>query len=160
MTDSSKTIHKSKKMKEQDYTTSITVDATAHEAYHAINDVRGWWSEDFEGAVNKPGDVFTVRFGKTFITMRVEELIPGRTIVWLVTDSYKHWMKSNNTEWVGTTIRFEIAEKGTQRQIHFMHQGLIPELDCFDACSNAWGQYIQGSLLNLVMAGKGQPTVN
>jgi hypothetical protein len=31
-------------MKKQDYTASIMVNATAQEAFNAINNVRGWWS--------------------------------------------------------------------------------------------------------------------
>lgn len=35
--------------------------------------------------------------------------------------------------------------------------GLVPEQECFSACSNAWSQYIHQSLFNLVTTGKGQP---
>ncbi|HEY8915475.1 MAG TPA: hypothetical protein VIM87_03525 [Chitinophaga sp.] len=34
----------------------------------------------------------------------------------------------------------------------------MPDEECYDACSNAWTGYIQGSLKNLVSTGKGQPT--
>ncbi len=145
-------------MKEENYHTTISVNAGAKEAFEAINNICGWWSTDFEGSSNKQGDVFTVRFGDTFITMRIIELIPNAKVVWEVIDSWKHWMKTNNTEWVGTNISFDIAEKEDKVQIEFTHIGLVPVLDCFEVCSDAWSGYITGSLRNLINTGKGQPT--
>jgi hypothetical protein len=36
---------------------------------------------------------------------------------------------------------------------------LVPTYECYDACSNAWSQYIQESLSSLIATGKGQPTL-
>lgn len=142
----------------QDYRTSITVDKTAEEVFSAVNDICGWWSTDFEGSAAKEGDVFTVRFGDTFITMRVIENIPYSKIVWQVIDSWKHWMKSNHTEWIGTTIVFEMKGSDNKVNLHFTHVGLAPALDCFQVCSDAWSGYINNSLRKLIETGKGQPT--
>jgi len=35
--------------------------------------------------------------------------------------------------------------------------GLVPEYECYDICQNAWTNYIQNSLRNLIVTGKGQP---
>jgi hypothetical protein len=78
-------------------------------------------------------------------------------VVWLVTDCYKHWLRNNKTEWIGTKISFDISEKDDKTQILFTHFGLIPTLECFEGCANAWIQYIQQSLLKLITTGKGQP---
>ncbi|QNA46631.1 SRPBCC family protein [Lacibacter sediminis] len=142
----------------QDYRTSITVSKAVAETFNAVNDICGWWSTDFEGSAAKEGDVFTVRFGDTFITMRIMELIPYSKIGWQVIDSWKHWMKSNHREWIGTTIMFELIEEEGNTKIDFTHIGLVPTLDCFDVCSDAWSGYIRNSLLNLIETGKGQPT--
>jgi hypothetical protein len=145
-------------MNSHDYNRSITVDKTASETFNAVNNICGWWSTDFEGSAAKQDDVFTVRFGDTFITMKVVELIPYSKIVWKVVDSWKHWMKSNNTEWIGTSLMFKIREAGGKTKIDFTHIGLMPSLDCFDVCSDAWNGYITGSLRNFIETGKGQPT--
>jgi len=50
-------------MKEQDYTTTITVNATAQDAFKAINNVTKWWTENLEGRSQKLNDEFTVQFG-------------------------------------------------------------------------------------------------
>jgi hypothetical protein len=141
----------------KDYTATILVDETQKKVFNAINNVAGWWTENLEGNTEKLKDTFTVRFGETFITMQVVELVAGKKIVWLVTDCYKHWLKGNKTEWTGTKISFEITEKDNKTQVRFTHLGLIPKLECFDGCSDAWGQYIKQSLKGLITTGKGRP---
>lgn len=34
---------------------------------------------------------------------------------------------------------------------------MTPEVECYGACSNAWGGYVNSSLRNLIAKGKGQP---
>jgi len=143
-------------MKNQDYTASITVNATAQEAFNAINNVPGWWTKDIEGSTGKLNDVFTVRFGDVFITSKVIELIPGKKIVWHVLDCNKPWLK-NTKEWNDTKMSWEISEKDNITQIRFTHVGLVPEVECYGACSNAWGQYINGSLSKLLTERKEMP---
>jgi hypothetical protein len=144
-------------MKKQDYNASITVNATAQEAFNAINNVRGWWSKSFEGHAEKLNDIFTVRFGDVYITAEILEFIPGKKTVWHVMDCNKPWLK-NTKEWNDTKMSWEISEKNKKTEIRFNHLGLVPEIECFDACSNAWSEYIQGSLFKLLTDGKGKPS--
>jgi len=142
----------------KDYHTSIIVHATAQEAFDGINNVRGWWTENLEGSSEKPGDEFTVRFGDVHVsTQKLVEVIPDKKVVWLVTDSQLNFIKDKQ-EWTGTKISFEIVEKDNKTTIDFTHHGLVPGIECFNACSNAWGDYINNSLRSLVNTGKGQPT--
>jgi hypothetical protein len=145
-------------MKNQDYSLNITVNATPQEAFERINNVTKWWTENLEGDSQKLNDEFIVRFGDVHVsTQKLVEIIPGKKIVWLVTDSALNFTK-DKSEWTGTTISFEISQKDKKTQVRFTHLGLA-KYECFDACSNAWSDYIQGSLLSLINTGTGKPTV-
>ena len=144
-------------MKNQDYTVSIIVKADPHKAFKAINSVTKWWTENLEGSSQKLNDEFTVRFEDVHMsTQKLVELIPDKKVVWLVTDSKLNFVKDKQ-EWTNTKIVFDITEKDHKTQIRFTHLGLIPDIECYSGCSNAWGQYIQGSLLKLLTDGKGIP---
>jgi hypothetical protein len=144
-------------MKNQDLTTAFTVDQTPEEAFAAINNVRGWWSGDIEGGTDKLGEVFTYRYEDVhFSKQKITEFIPGKKVVWLVLDSYLSFIE-DKTEWNGTKVTFEIAGKGDKTEVRFTHIGLVPDHECYGACSNAWGSYINGSLRSLIATGKGQP---
>ena len=140
-----------------DFTTTILVPQTPQEAFDAINHVPGWWTTNFEGQSEKLNDIFTVTFGKTFITSKVIELVPGRKIVWQVTDCNKHWLKDKK-EWNGTKMSWEISEKDNKTLIRFTHLGLVSKLECYGVCVNAWDEYIKGSLFKLLTEGKGMPS--
>ena len=144
-------------MKEKNFTVSITVDATPHEAFRKINSAIQWWTENLEGSSQKLNDEFTVRFDDVHVSkQKLVEVIPDKKVVWLVTDSKLNFVK-NQQEWNNTRISFDIAEKDGKTLIRFTHIGLVPEVECFNGCSNAWGLYIKGSLFKLIMNGKGTP---
>jgi hypothetical protein len=149
--------NKKERIEKQDYTATIIVTATHQEAFNAINNIPGWWTEDMEGSLQKPDDIFTVRFGEVYITMKVTEFIPGKKIVWYVTDCNKPWLK-NKKEWNGTELIWEISDKDNNTQILFTHKGLVPDIECYNACSDAWGEYLKQSLWSLITKGNGKPT--
>ena len=64
----------------------------------------------------------------------------------------------DKSEWTGTDIIFEIAEKGGKTEVRFRHAGLVPAYECYDNCSNAWGMLINGNLRKLTATGKAQPS--
>lgn len=136
---------------------TILVDQTPREVFEAINNVRGWWSGDIEGDTDKLGDVFTYRYEDIHYSKhKITELIPDKKVVWLVLDSYLSFIK-DKTEWNSTEITFDVSEKDHKTEVRFTHHGLVPESECYDDCSNAWGSYINGSLKSLITTGKGQP---
>jgi hypothetical protein len=144
-------------MKDQNFTTTLTVEQTPQEAFAAIKNVRGWWSEEIEGCTDKLGDEFTYHYKDVHrCKMKLTEVIHGKKVVWLVVDNYFNFTK-DKSEWKGTEIMFELSKKGTQIEIRFAHLGLVSEYECFDVCSNAWGSYINGSLRSLIATGKGKP---
>jgi hypothetical protein len=145
-------------MKDQDFTTTILVDQTPQEAFDAINNIEGWWTENIEGRSNKLNDEFSVRFGDVhYSKQKLIEVVPGKKVVWLITDSQLNFI-TDKTEWTGTKIIFDIADEGGKTQVSFTQVGLVPQVECFGACSNAWSDYINNSLRRLISTGKGLPT--
>lgn len=141
----------------QDFNTVFAVDQSPEEVFDAINNVRGWWSENIDGSTDKLGAVWTYRYQDVHLCkIRVAELVPGKKIVWHVLDNSFNFTK-DKSEWKGTHIIFEISGKGNKSEVRFTHRGLVPEYECFDVCSNAWGSYINGSLRSLITTGQGRP---
>ena len=141
----------------KNYTRTFSVDRTPLEAFEAITNVRGWWSEDVEGVTDQVGAEFKYRNKDIHrCTVRVTELVPGRKVSWLVLENYFNFIE-DQTEWEGTEVVFDIVEKEGGAEVRFTHVGLVPEYDCYDVCTNAWAGYLNGSLPNLINKGKGQP---
>jgi hypothetical protein len=144
-------------MFQQDFTTTFLVDQSPQVAFEAINNVRGWWSEEIEGDTNRLGAEFNYHYRDVHrCSFKITEFVPDKKVVWHVLDNYFNFVK-DKTEWIGTDVIFEIAKRGNKTQVHFTHAGLVPTYECYEVCSNAWGSYITGSLRDLITTGKGQP---
>jgi len=140
-----------------DFTITLAIAQSPQKVYAAINNVRGWWSEEIEGNTSRLNDVFKYHFEDVHrCELQVVELVPGKKVVWLVKKNYFKFTK-DKTEWTGTRIIFELEEKDGKTLLHFTHQGLVPEYECYGACSSGWNQYIGQSLPSLATTGKGQP---
>jgi hypothetical protein len=137
----------------QTFTTTFTVDQSPENAFAAINNVRSWWSGEIEGRTDKLGGEFTYRYEDVhYSKQRIAEFIPRKKVVWLVLDARLNFVEDKR-EWTGSTITFDIAKKGEQTEVHFTHAGLVPENQCFTACSRAWSHHINGSLRSLIAGG-------
>jgi hypothetical protein len=139
------------------FNTTILVDESPKEVFDAINNVRCWWSENIEGGTEKLNDEFSYKYKDVHhCAMKLIEVLPDQKVVWLVMDNYFNFIK-DQSEWKGTKIIFEISKKGGQTQMHFTHEGLTPAYECYQICFDAWTDYIQNSLRNLITTGKGTP---
>ena len=74
-----------------------------------------------------------------------------------MTDAHLDFTK-DKAEWKGTKLVFDIAKKAGKTEIRFTHDGLVPELECYDACFNGWSTYV-GILRRFITEGKRQPVV-
>jgi len=144
-------------MNTTDYTEILTFNKTPMEVFDAVNNVRGWWNDQATGNFQKLHDEFETRFADVhYSKQKLIEVVPGKKVVWLVTDSNLNFL-DDKVEWTGTKISFEISKKNDKTQLVFTHAGLLPAIECYDACSTAWRQYLHYSLFHLVESGKGQP---
>jgi uncharacterized protein YndB with AHSA1/START domain len=144
-------------MKTQDFTTTITVDKSPADAFNAITNVRGWWSEEVKGNSSKLDDVFDYHFEDIHrCKIKLIEVVPNEKMVWHVLENYFNFTQ-DETEWKNTKVIFIITKKKGKTEIKFTHEGLTPEHECYEACHEGWTQYIRTSLFNLIMKGQGSP---
>src|SRR5579871_4493576 len=139
------------------YSATFTVKQTPAQAFAAINNPRGWWSQEIEGDTNRLGAEFKYHYQDVHrASFKITEFVPNQKVVWHVVDNYFNFTQDKN-EWIGTDIVFEIEAKGDQTEVRFTHVGLVPAYECYDVCANAWGSYVTHSLRDLITTGKGQP---
>ena len=144
-------------MTTKDFTTTILVDNTPEEVFNAINNVRGWWSEEIEGSTDTLNSEFDYHYEDVHsCKMKIIELVPNKKVVWSVLDNYFKFTK-DKSEWKGTKIIFDIVKKDNKTEMRFTHEGLVPAYECYEICRDAWTGYIQKSLRNFITTGKGQP---
>jgi hypothetical protein len=143
----------------QDFTITLMVDGTPAQAFDAINNVRGWWSQEIEGRTDELGQ-FKYHYQDVHrCTIEITELVPDTKVAWHVVDNYFNFV-DDKSEWQDTDILFEIATKGDQTEVRFTHFGLGPAYECYDVCSDAWSRYIHGSLRSLITSRSGHPNLN
>jgi hypothetical protein len=146
-------------MKNQSFTTTFSVDETPQEVFDAIKNIRGWWSGEIEGDADGLGAEFTYRYKDVHRSkQKITGFIPGKKVIWHVLDSQLSFVK-DKSEWNDTDIVFDISEKEGKTEVRFTHIGLVPQYECYDSCSNAWGTLINGNLRKLITTGKAQRDV-
>ena len=135
-------------MSNKNFTYSFTSPQPAENIFDTLLDVRKWWfgvyDETITGNSSKVGDVFTFVAGGGVhnTTQKLIELVPGKKITWQVTAANLSFLKKPD-EWLNTTFYFELTAEGNNTRITFTHNGLQPHIECYDACSGGWTQYLK-----------------
>ena len=143
-------------MDKKNFQCSISANINANEAIKRINNVPEWWGIYFSGNSKKQNDKFIVKMGgDSFFNFTLEELIPDKRVVWLVTDCYMPWYSDKN-EWTNTKLIFDISENNGVTTLNFTHEGLTPEVECYNDCETGWTHWITTSLLSYFTTGKGE----
>ena len=143
----------------ENYSNTIHLNATKDKVFNALtSEIPLWWTEMFEGSANMQGNNFTVRFGdNVYKTMRVVELVQNSKVVWNVENSLIAVLGLNNqTEWIGTSIVWQITPQESNTELQLTHIGLNPRVECFDICTHGWVQFTD-SLREFVETGEGKP---
>ncbi len=144
-------------MNNHHFSISFTVDQTPQEVFNAIRNVRAWWSEELVGNSENQNDEFSYRHGDFHYSKhKLIEVIPDKKVVWLTLESQLTFVEKQD-EWNNTQVIFEISKHQDKTLLTITHFGLIPDLQCFEACSNGWTHYLKNSLLPLITTGKGNP---
>ncbi len=145
-------------MQQQDFTTTIVVSKTARQVFDAINNVRGWWSENVEGSTDELNSTYLYWYKDVHrAKIKVSELVPGKKVVWDVLENFFKFTE-DATEWKGTSLVFDITEKEGKTELRFTHVGLTEHYECYEICREAWTHFIHDSLRQLILTGKGEPS--
>lgn len=110
--------------------------------------VSAWWGPT-TGSLAE-GDTFEVGFGTNRRIVIVAASVRPRHIEWEVEEA------PHTPEWAGTTIVFDVAPADDGSELRFRHDGLTPQLECFEMCHEGWTHYL-ASLVALVDTGQGHP---
>jgi len=145
-------------LEKMDYQISISVKETDKQVFESLTlRIPQWWSEVFDGSSDKLNDLFTVRFGNTYKTIVIEQILRNEQIVWSIVNSYIDIVAfTNKSEWNGTRIIWTITPVGDDTKLTLTHQGLTSELECYDVCENGW-KYYMDSLYLFLTTNKGLP---
>lgn len=143
----------------QDFRTTLTIHSNTAACYRALTqEIPLWWSRSFEGRSGAVGDTFTVRFGDTHKTFTVEALETENHVAWLCTDSHLDLATlDNKSEWNGTRIVWKLTPMNQGLQLDVRHEGLTPQIGCYDACVQGWNHFLGKSLAAYLETGQGAP---
>src|SRR5690349_13588565 len=145
-------------MNDQNCPLTISTDKTPADVFNAITNVRGWWSEDIKGGTAKLNDEFLYSYQDMHrCKIKLIEVVPDKKVVWQILENYFSFTQDKTEEWKDTIVNFEISKQGRETQLHFTHVGLVPEYECYSACTAGWTQYLTKSLVQLLSTGKGLP---
>ena len=145
-------------MKEDNsFTASILVDQNPANTFKAIQNFRGWWSEEIEGNTDKLNEEFLYHYKDIHLCkIKLIEIVSDKKLVYQVLDNQFNFIE-DKTEWVNTKLIFDISNEGSKTKIKFTHEGLTPEYECYNVCNDAWSGYINKSLYNYITTGEGNP---
>lgn len=135
-------------MRKDSFKYSFTSPKNIHEVFTHVSDPKNWWvglfGETIEGKSARINDEFSFKAGDGahYSHQKLTELVSDKKIAWLVTQSNLSFLKNTN-EWAGTKIGFELEKEGERTDVTFIHDGLIPHIECYGGCSGAWTQYLQ-----------------
>lgn len=133
------------------YTVSIEFAKSPAEVFDHITDLSKWWPEDFVGESMKPGSEFVLRIGdEHYSKNKVTDFLPGKKVAWITTESIR---KSDNYDWTGTKMIFELTPNGGNTLLKFTYDGTVPENE-YDRLVEICNFCIKDALYNFIVNGR------
>jgi hypothetical protein len=147
-------------MKNNSYSTILEINQSPEIVFSAICHITNWWSHDFIGKSENLDDEFVIHHpNQHYSKQKLIEFIPNESIVWLVTESRLYWLKGNQQEWTGTKMDFKISHKENKLRLEFTHEGLTPDMECYNMCEQGWNIVIKDWLHHYITTGKPSPAM-
>jgi hypothetical protein len=134
-------------MKKENFVYRFKSSQSPETVFKLLQNIEQWWSGVYEETIKGKSDQLNDEFtflaggGAHYSRQKLVELVPAKRIAWLVTESKLSFL-SKPDEWTGTTISFDLSADGSGTSVTFTHEGLTPQIECYDACSSGWTSYL------------------
>ncbi|MGI9149116.1 MAG: SRPBCC family protein [Chloroflexota bacterium] len=136
-----------------DYQRDLHIDASPEAVFAAlttVSGITGWWGPATGSGIQ--GGELRLAFSHDHPQVfHVDTAQRMSRVLWRVLDGA--WLP----DWTGTTISFELRSGPSGGcQLKFRHQGLTPQLVCYDDCRRGW-DFVLPSLGHYAGTGTGSP---
>lgn len=132
-----------------DYTVSVTIRSNIETVFNALSKNLTFWWGNMDRPVETLDDIFTVSWGTPWYQFKVIDYRPHEKITWACIDANQiiPGLEGVKKEWVGSTLHWTIDQLDPmQIKVSLTHQGLTPQLVCYEVCSTTWDRFITDSL--------------
>ena len=129
-----------------DYSAKITTTTPPRQVRHAITaGIEIWWTN----RVDRHADGFTVRFNKSHATFTQDHGGTDTAFAWTCTDAHMIIEGVDDLEeWTGTRLIWSVTPAPSGSIVRLTHEGLTPDIACFDVCRRGWQHFFETSLRN------------
>ena len=139
--------------KAANYTVAIEVAKPPNDVFNHVIHLSKWWPEEFEGESIKLNTEFVFKTGDGHYSKnKVIEFVPNKKIVWLTTESIR---KTDNFDWTGTKMIFELTPKGDNTLLKFTYDGVVLENES-DRLVQICDMTVKEMFYNFIINGKGK----
>jgi len=135
------------------YSVEIELAKSPNNVFNHLINLRNWWPEDFEGEDIKLNSEFTFTTGDSHYSKnKVIEFLPNKKVVWLTIESIR---KTDNFDWTGTKMIFELTAKGDNTIVKFTYDGVVLENE-YDRLVQICNLTLKEMFYNYIINGKGK----
>jgi len=143
---------------------TIKVSTTKEKAFEAVTiQINKWWGNVDNTNITKMSDEFSIYFEEeTEWRFVISKLDKFNEVRWkcIHADHTFSGLKGIKEEWLNSEIIFSFKElKENTIELSFEHNGLTPDLNCYDICDAGWTHFIVTSLKQYLETGKGLPNL-
>lgn len=142
-----------KKYKAVTYSVAIEFSKSQQEVFNHLIHLKKWWPEDFEGDdIRLDSEFVFTTGGSHFSKNKVIEFVSDKKLAWLVTESIR---KTDNFEWTGTKMIFELSPKGGNTLLKFTYDGVIFENE-YERLAMICDMTVKEIFFEFIVNGKGK----
>ena len=135
------------------YPVAIELTKSPNEVFKQLINLKKWWPEDFEGEDIKLNSEFIFTTGDSHYSKnKVIEFVPNKKLVWLAIESIR---KTDNYDWTGTKMIFELTPEGENTIVKFTYDGVVLESES-DRLIQICDMTLKEMFYNFIIYGKGK----